>query len=46
MLKKFIKLFHSNLNKVKSDSPIKLEFTVEDIDNLVNYSKIWQKQSE
>jgi hypothetical protein len=35
MLKKFIKLFHSNLNKVKSDSPIKLEFTVEDIDNLV-----------
>jgi hypothetical protein len=35
MLKKFIKLLHCNLNKVKSDSPIKLEFTVEDIDNLV-----------
>lgn len=35
MLKKFIKLIQSNLHKVKSDSPIKLEFTVKDIDNLV-----------
>jgi hypothetical protein len=35
MLKKYVKLFLNNINKVKSDNPITLEFTVSDIDNLV-----------
>jgi hypothetical protein len=34
-LGKYIKLFHSNLLTIKLAEPITLEFSVEDIDNLV-----------